>query len=82
VSSCQVKGSENGPNKRLFLVNPMKIPGRAWLEFSVKRAKLVQTAHYFPKGLLGKIYRYITAPLHKQVFPDIAKGIIQKAVYL
>jgi hypothetical protein len=34
------------PDKRLLLVNQMKVPGRAWLEFSVEGTKLIQTAHY------------------------------------
>jgi len=70
------------PDKRLLLVNQMKVPGRAWLEFSVEGTKLIQTAHYYPKGLWGRLYWYLTKPLHKLVFPDIAKGIIQKAVNL
>ena len=70
------------PDKRLLLVNQMKVPGRAWLEFSVEGTKLIQTAHYYPKGLWGRLYWYATKPLHKLVFPDIAKGIIRKAANL
>lgn len=70
------------PDKRLLLVNQMKVPGRAWLEFSVEGTKLVQTAHYYPKGLWGRLYWYVTKPLHKLIFPDIAKGIIRKAANL
>jgi uncharacterized protein YbjT (DUF2867 family) len=66
-------------NKRLLLVNQMKVPGKAWLEFSVEGKNLIQTAHYYPKGLWGRLYWYLTKPLHKLVFPDIAKGIIEKA---
>lgn len=67
------------PNKRLLLVNQMKVPGKAWLEFSVEGTKLTQTAHFYPKGLWGRVYWYLTKPLHKLLFPDIAKGIIEKA---
>ena len=67
------------PDKRLLLVNQMKVPGKAWLEFSVERTKLIQTAHFYPKGLWGRIYWYLTKPLHKLIFPDIVKGIIEKA---
>jgi hypothetical protein len=67
------------PGKRLLLVNQMKVPGRAWLEFEVVGTRLIQTAHYYPKGLWGRLYWYLTKPLHKLVFPDIAKGIIKKA---
>lgn len=67
------------PDKRLLLVNQMKVPGKAWLEFSVEGTKLTQTAHFYPKGLWGRMYWYLTKPLHKLIFPDIAKGIIEKA---
>jgi uncharacterized protein YbjT (DUF2867 family) len=67
------------PNKRLLLVNQMKVPGTAWLEFAVEGTTLTETAHYYPKGLWGRLYWYSTKPLHKLVFPDIAKGIIKKA---
>jgi uncharacterized protein YbjT (DUF2867 family) len=67
------------PNKRLLLVNQMKVPGTAWLEFVVENTKLVQTTHYYPKGLWGRMYWYLTKPFHKLVFPDIAKGIIRRA---
>jgi uncharacterized protein YbjT (DUF2867 family) len=67
------------PNKRLLLVNQMKVPGKAWLEFSIEGTYFVQTAHYYPKGLWGRVYWYLTKPLHKLIFPDIAKGIIKRA---
>jgi uncharacterized protein YbjT (DUF2867 family) len=67
------------PDKRLLLVNQMKVPGTAWLEFVVEGTMLIQTAHYYPKGLWGRLYWYLTMPVHKLIFPDIAKGIIRKA---
>ena len=67
------------PNKRLLLVNQMKVPGTAWLEFVVEGTKLIQTAHFYPKGLWGRLYWFLTKPLHILVFPDMAKGIIKKA---
>jgi uncharacterized protein YbjT (DUF2867 family) len=67
------------PDKRLLLVNQMKVPGKAWLEFSVEGTKLIQTAHFYPKGFWGRVYWYLTKPLHKLIFPDIAKGVIEKA---
>jgi hypothetical protein len=67
------------PDERLLLVNQMKVPGIAWLEFNVEGTKLIQTTHFYPKGLWGRIYWYLAKPLHKLVFPDIAKGIIRNA---
>jgi len=66
-------------NKRLLLVNQMRVPGKAWLEFSIKGSQLAVTAHYYPKGLWGRLYWFLTKPLHKLIFPDITKGIIKKA---
>ena len=65
--------------KRLLLVNQMKVPGKAWLEFSIEGSQLAVTAHYYPKGLWGRLYWFLTKPLHKLIFPDITKGIIKKA---
>ncbi len=67
------------PSKRLLLVNQMKVPGKAWLEFSIEGSQLAVTAHYYPKGLWGRLYWFLTKPLHKLIFPDITKGIIKKA---
>ena len=67
------------PGRRLLLVNQMKVPGKAWLEFSIHGSQLDVTAHYYPKGMWGRLYWVATKPLHKLIFPDIAKGIIRKA---
>jgi uncharacterized protein YbjT (DUF2867 family) len=67
------------PNKRLLLVNQMKVPGKAWLEFSIQGSYLFLTAHYYPKGLWGRLYWFLTKPLHKLIFPDMARGIVKRA---
>jgi hypothetical protein len=67
------------PNKRLLLVSQMKVPGKAWLEFSIQGSRLAVTAYFYPKGLWGRSYWLLTKPLHKLIFPDITKGIIGKA---
>jgi uncharacterized protein YbjT (DUF2867 family) len=67
------------PNKRLLLVNQMKVPGKAWLEFTIEGSRLIITAHYYPKGLWGRTYWHLTKPFHKLIFPNMAKGIIKKA---
>jgi len=69
------------PNKRLLLVNQMKVPGKAWLEFTIDGSRLVVTAHYYPKGVWGRLYWLVTKPLHKLIFPDITRGIIKKAKF-
>jgi uncharacterized protein YbjT (DUF2867 family) len=67
------------PGKRLLLVNQMKVPGKAWLEFSIEGRQLAATAHFYPKGLWGRLYWILTKPFHKLIFPAITKGIIKKA---
>lgn len=65
--------------KRLLLYAQMKVPGEAWLEFDVQPDQLVQTAHFIPRGLLGRLYWYSVWPLHHFVFSDMAKTIVAKA---
>jgi hypothetical protein len=67
------------PGERLLLVSQMKVPGKAWLEFSIQGSQLDVTAHFYPNGLWGRLYWLLTKPLHKLIFPDIAGGIIKIA---
>lgn len=64
------------PGKRLLLHAQMKVPGQAWLEFDVQPEQLVQTAHFLPKGLLGRLYWYSILPLHHLVFSNLAKTVV------
>lgn len=61
---------------RLLLFAEMKLPGEAWLEFKIKGNKLIQTATFRPKGLLGRLYWYAVMPFHGIIF----KGLINKLV--
>ena len=67
------------PNQRLLLVNQMKVPGQAWLEFLVEGSRLTVVAYFYPKGVWGRTYWLLTKPAHKLIFPDIAAGIIKQA---
>ncbi|MDX1776827.1 MAG: SDR family oxidoreductase [Desulfobulbales bacterium] len=67
------------PNKRLLLLAQMKLPGKAWLEFSIAGDKLIQTAHYYPNGLWGRLYWFVTKPFHNLVFQDLAEKIVAQA---
>ena len=67
------------PNKRLLLLAQMKLPGKAWLEFIIDDTRLTQTAHYYPRGILGRLYWYATLPFHNLVFQDLAEKIVQQA---
>lgn len=62
----------------------MKLPGLAWLEFTVQPeadggATLRQRAVYFPRGLAGHAYWWSVAPFHGFVFPQMAQGIVDRA---
>jgi uncharacterized protein YbjT (DUF2867 family) len=67
-------------NGRLLLFAEMKLPGEAWLEFQILSTpngeKLVQTATFRPKGLLGRLYWYAVVPLHFFVFNGMIRNIV------
>jgi hypothetical protein len=70
------------PQKLLRLRAEMKLPGLAWLEFSIEKdpetqgTVLTQTATFAPKGLFGQLYWWAVLPMHGLVFPSMAKGAI------
>jgi hypothetical protein len=66
-------------NRRLLLEAQMKLPGRAWLEFTIQGTDLVITAYFMPKGFWGTIYWYSLIPSHHFVFRDLISSIIKKA---
>lgn len=65
------------PGKRVLLYAQMKVPGKAWLEFDVQSDQLVQTAHFLPRGLLGRLYWYSVLPFHYFVFTDLARTVVE-----
>jgi uncharacterized protein YbjT (DUF2867 family) len=66
-------------NERLLLYAQMKVPGNAWLEFKIENNKLIQSAYFYPKGVLGRLYWYVLIPLHYLVFNNMINSIIKKA---
>jgi uncharacterized protein YbjT (DUF2867 family) len=84
VDFWRVTGVE--PGRRLALRAEMRLPGEARLEFAVEplpgrasHARLVQTAHFLPRGLLGLAYWYAVLPLHGFVFGRMLAGIARAA---
>ncbi|MBI5085679.1 MAG: SDR family oxidoreductase [Acidobacteria bacterium] len=67
------------PNRRLRLAAEMKLPGRAWLEFEVNGeaggSRVIQTATFDPRGVLGRAYWYLVYPLHQLVFKGMLRQI-------
>ena len=69
-------------DRLLALRAEMKLPGEALLEFTIEplpgeasRCRLVQTARFLPRGLLGLAYWYGMMPLHGIVFGRMLRGI-------
>jgi uncharacterized protein YbjT (DUF2867 family) len=67
-------------NKRLLLVAQMKLPGKAWLEFDLQSEQLIQTAHFHPQGLLGRLYWLLMLPFHNIIFAKLGSRVIKQAV--
>lgn len=66
-------------NKRVLLYAQMKLPGEAWLEFDIQPDQLVQTAHFIPRGLLGRLYWYSIVPIHNLVFSNLAGTVVKSS---
>jgi uncharacterized protein YbjT (DUF2867 family) len=61
----------------------MKVPGAAWLEFEVvpepPGSRLVQTAIFAPRGLLGQAYWTLLYPLHAYIFRRMVERLAARA---
>ena len=70
-------------DERLLLRSEMKLPGRAWLEFSLHEEgegrKLSISAYFDARGLFGKIYWYLFWPFHHSIFQGLIEQIEQRA---
>jgi uncharacterized protein YbjT (DUF2867 family) len=78
---------ERLPPTLLRLRAEMKMPGRAWLEFTVTElpgggSQLRQRAVFWPKGLAGHMYWGSLVPFHAFVFPPMARHIVERAARL
>jgi hypothetical protein len=72
------------PGCLLRLRAEMKVPGRAWLQFTAgpvgaSRIWLVQTAYFAPKGLFGLVYWYLLYPIHGFIFSRLIRALAQAA---
>ena len=71
------------PNRRLLLRAEMKLPGRAWLEFTVgqegQQRRLVITAYYDTQALFGRTYWYTFLPFHWHIFGHLIRQIEQRS---
>ncbi len=75
------------PGDHLRLRAEMKLPGHAWIEWTVSTANgdvsptvtLQQRARFAPRGLFGRLYWWVLMPLHHLLFPRLAANIIEAA---
>ena len=67
----------NKTEGRLLLFAEMKVPGEAWLEFSIKNKVLTQSATFRPHGLLGRLYWYSVLPFHGIVFNGMINELVK-----
>ncbi len=75
--------AEVEPNVRLVLRAEMKVPGTAWLSWTIEPteggSRLNQSARFATKGLFGRIYWYAMLPFHAPIFRRMSKRIARTA---
>ncbi len=73
------KVADAKPGKRLLLAAQMKLPGKGWLEFAVDGSELAITAYFYPRGLWGRVYWFLTKPFHRLAIGALTRGIVGRA---
>lgn len=68
------------PGELIRLRAELKFPGEAWMQFEAKplenhQSRLVQTAFFAPKGLMGLLYWYALYPIHGLVFSGLNREL-------
>jgi hypothetical protein len=75
---------ERREGRLLRLRAEMRMPGRAWLEFTITPSAagchVRQRAVFLPTGLAGHAYWWSVAPFHAFVFPVMLRGITGSSV--
>lgn len=73
----------SGDSRKLRLYAEMILPGKAWLEFRIRRdgdeTEIIQEASFAPRGLGGQIYWLIVLPFHAFVFPTMLRNIVRSS---
>jgi uncharacterized protein YbjT (DUF2867 family)/uncharacterized protein YndB with AHSA1/START domain len=71
------------PDTLLRLRAEMRLPGRAWLEWTISeedgKTQLTQKARYQPRGLAGRLYWYSLLPFHAIIFKGLAAALVKEA---
>lgn len=69
----------NKEEPRLLLFAEMRVPGEAWLEFTIDEDDVLhQTATFRPRGLWGRLYWYSMLPFHYFIFGGMIHNIATK----
>jgi len=70
-------------DRRLLLRAEMKMPGRAWLEFSLKdqgaARELTVAAYYDTSTTIGTLYWYVFLPFHHFIFKHLIDEIAKRS---
>lgn len=70
-------------DKKILLRAEMKLPGKAWLEFTIlpldHKNKLTITAYYVSRSFLGRMYWYFCLPLHHFIFYNLIREIDKRS---
>jgi uncharacterized protein YbjT (DUF2867 family) len=71
------------PRRMLRLRAEMKVPGEAWLEWTMEPegdgTRLVQKARFHPRGVWGRVYWYAMLPFHHFIFGHLAAAVAAPA---
>ena len=78
----RVESLQNQTSLKLYA--EMILPGKAWLEFRIRKlangkSEVIQEASFLPRGLGGRLYWYVILPLHTFVFPTMIRNLIRSA---
>lgn len=70
-------------DKKLLLRAEMRLPGKAWLEFTIENEgpdnRLWVIAYFKPEGLPGILYWYNFLPFHFFIFKDLLKQLSKRS---
>ena len=72
------------PGRLLRLRAEMRLPGEAWLEWTVEPtdgggSRLEQRALFHPRGLYGRAYWLSVSPFHRVIFRPMARRLVEIA---
>lgn len=70
-------------DKMLLLRAEMRLPGKAWLQFTIEpkddKYSLAVTPYFHTKNLFGKMYWYVFLPFHHSIFINLLKEIAKRS---